>query len=336
MKKFFKELFTIEKHPTRGLMAFEWIILGYLLLTLVVTLAFYDQAANPSSMIGGRIRVAAIMAALWGIYLMVPCKAIKVVRILVHLALLSWWYPDTYEFCRMLPNLDHLFASAEQWVFGFQPALVFSQEFNSKLFSELMCLGYSSYFPMIGVVCIYYLLRRPQELERIVFVITGVFFVHYVIFDLLPVTGPQYYYKAVGEDMIAQGVFPNLHGYFYHLQERVTLPGWDGGVFYQLVEQAHDAGERPTAAFPSSHMSVTMVLMLLAWHSKSRALFFCLLPLGVLMFFATFYIKAHYAIDAMTGLLSGILCYWAFMHYKGGKWTVSYANVPKRKKNKRK
>ena len=60
MKKFFKELFTIEKHPTRGLMAFEWIILGYLLLTLVVTLAFYDQAANPSSMIGGRIRVAAI------------------------------------------------------------------------------------------------------------------------------------------------------------------------------------------------------------------------------------------------------------------------------------
>ena len=51
MKKFFKELFTIEKHPTRGLMAFEWIILGYLLLTLVVTLAFYDQAANPSSMI---------------------------------------------------------------------------------------------------------------------------------------------------------------------------------------------------------------------------------------------------------------------------------------------
>ena len=335
MKIFFKELFTIEKHPTRGLMAFEWIILVYMVVTLVVAVAFKEQAANPSLMIWRRVAVMAVMAVLWGVYRMMPCKALKVLRVLVHMALLSRWYPDTYEFNRMLPNLDHLFANAEQWLFGCQPALLFSQVFDNKIFSELMCLGYSSYYPIIAAVSFYYLLRRPQEFERVIFVIVGTFFAHYVIFDVLPVAGPQFYYKAVGEDLIAQGVFPNLHGYFFNHQECLPIPGWDGGLFHELVVYAHDAGERPTAAFPSSHMSVTIVLLLLAWHSRSRGLFFCLLPLGILMFFATFYIKAHYAIDALAGLVSGLLCYWILMRYKGGRWSVAYARNTRKKKKKR-
>jgi hypothetical protein len=32
-------------------------------------------------------------------------------------------------------------------------------------------------------------------------------------------------------------------------------------------------------------------------------------PFGVLMFFATFYIQAHYAIDAIAGLFVGTLMY---------------------------
>ncbi|MBR4389585.1 MAG: phosphatase PAP2 family protein [Prevotella sp.] len=336
MKRFLKELFTIEKHPTRGLMAFEWVILIYLVGTLLVTLAFWNQAANPSLMVWRRMGVLAVMAVLWGVYRLVPCKALKVLRVLAHMALLSRWYPDTYELNRMLPNLDHLFADAEQWLFGCQPALLFSQMFDNKVFSELMCLGYSSYYPIIAAVAVYYLMRRPQEFERVIFVIVGTFFAHYVIFDLLPVAGPQYYYKAVGEDLIGQGVFPNLHGYFFDNQECLPIPGWEGGPFHQLVVHAHNAGERPTAAFPSSHVSVTLVLLLLAWHSRSRRLFFCLLPLGVLMFFGTFYIKAHYAIDALAGLVSGTLCYWVLMRYKGGRWSVSYASgTPKRKKKKR-
>ena len=63
------------------------------------------------------------------------------------------------------------------------------------------------------------------------------------------------------------------------------------------------------AAFPSSHVGVTFVVMLLAWHFKLRKLFWALLPFAVLMFFSTVYIFAHYAIDALAGLLSGLLCW---------------------------
>lgn len=304
-----------------GFMAFEWVILAYLLVTLAVIIILHDRMVNPSLMIWGRVGIFAFMCVMWGAYRVKPCLANKVVRVVFHLVMLSWWYPDTFELNRLLPNLDHVFASLEQSVFGMQPALLFSKTFDSPIFSELMCLGYGSYFPMIAVVSIYYLIRRRVEFERIVFVIIAAFFIHYVIFDLLPVSGPQFYYYVVGEDQIAQGMFPNIHDYYYTSWDgnAMPIPG-DKGPFQMVVQMAHETGERPTAAFPSSHVGITTVLLLIAWHSRSKWLFFCLLPLGILMFFATFYIKAHYAIDAFAGLVSGALCYWFLMKIKKAKF----------------
>jgi membrane-associated phospholipid phosphatase len=71
----------------------------------------------------------------------------------------------------------------------------------------------------------------------------------------------------------------------------------------------HNAGERPTAAFPSSHVGVTLVLLLLAWRSGSRRLFYWVLPFLLLMCLATVYIRAHYAIDVFAGLISGTMIY---------------------------
>ena len=51
--------------------------------------------------------------------------------------------------------------------------------------------------------------------------------------------------------------------------------------------------------------------MLIAWSSGSRRLFFIMLPLFVLMCFATFYIQAHYVIDVLGGLVSGVIIYTA-------------------------
>ena len=114
---------------------------------------------------------------------------------------------------------------------------------------------------------------------------------------------------------MAAGVFPNIGDYFNYHADILPSPGWSDGIFYQMVESAHDAGERPTAAFPSSHVGITVVILLLAWHAQSRRqwLFWVIVPFFVLMCFATVYIQAHYLIDALAGLLSGIAFYVAFM-----------------------
>ena len=111
-------------------------------------------------------------------------------RVVVQMALLSWWYPDTYELNRILPNLDHVFAQFDQTLFGCQPALLFSQQWTSAVFSELMYMGYSSYYLLIAIVTLYYFFKRYQEFDRAVFIILGSFFVFYVVFVALPVTGP--------------------------------------------------------------------------------------------------------------------------------------------------
>lgn len=297
----------------KGLLAVEWIAMGYLLLTLLMMAVLWDKLVSPEQMIKGRITFVLVTLAAWGVYWLKPCRLTMFLRIAVQMVFLSWWYPDTYELNRMLPNLDHVFAGCEQAVFGCQPALLFAQKVPWGWFSELMCMGYISYFPMMTILLIYYFFYRYNEFLKAAFVLLGAFFIFYVIFIFLPVTGPQFYYLAVGPEKIAASVFPNLGDWFLTHSERMAVPGWTDGFFYHILEMAHNAGERPTAAFPSSHVGITTVVMLLAHHAHCRKLVLGMLPFYILMCLSTVYILAHYAIDALTGLFTGVVLYFVLI-----------------------
>ena len=303
------ELFIRERNTVRGLLTVEWIAMGYLLLTLVMMAFLWDKLPNTGEMIRGRLQYVVVTLAIWGVYRLWPCRLTMFLRILVQMLFLGWWYPDTYELNRALPNLDHLFASWEQSLFGCQPALVFAEKVPYGWFSELMCLGYVSYFPLMLIVYLYYFIHRYHEFQMTAFIVMASFFAYYVVFILLPVTGPQFYYLAVGTERIAEGVFPSLGDWFLTHSERMAAPGWSDGFCYHLLDLTHDAGERPTAAFPSSHVGVTTVVFLLALRTRCRALIFTVLPFYVLMCLSTVYILAHYAIDAIAGFFTGILLY---------------------------
>jgi membrane-associated phospholipid phosphatase len=150
------------------------------------------------------------------------------------------------------------------------------------------------------------------------FIIMGSFFAYYLIFDFLPVVGPTFYYKAVGLERIAEGVFPAMGDYFTTHTDCMTTPGYTDGVFYQLVEGAKAAGERPTAAFPSSHVGIATICMLLLYRLKNKTSFLLFIIPYILLSMATVYIQAHYVIDAIAGLITGIVFYYLFM-----KWSKS-------------
>ena len=298
-----------EEKEKSGLCLFEWAILVYTAFTLVLMALWWNQLVNPVPMLLGRAGAVAATVCLWLVYRRWPSRWTMVLRVVAPLCMLGWWYPDTYELNRFALNLDHVFAGIEQQCFGCQPALVLSRDYSSPVISELLCLGYFSYFPMIAALTFWYFLKRYERLAYAAFVVLGSFFLFYVIFIFLPVAGPQFYYAAVGTDQIAQGVFPDIGHYFLDHQASLPIPGAEGGLFHHLVQFTHNAGERPTAAFPSSHVGISVVLLWLAWESRSKWLFTPLLVLTVLMFFATFYIQAHYAIDAIAGLFVGTLMY---------------------------
>lgn len=316
------EYFKIEKSPTRGLIPLEWAMLGYIALTLLIEVFAYTRSVNPDTVIFGRMRIVAMMVALWIAYRLVPCRLTMGVRSIAQLALLAWWYPDHYELSRMFPNNDHIVASWEQSLFGCQPSLEFSRVCSSPVISEIVELGYVSYYFLIASVALYYYARRYAEFRRAVFVIVTSFFLFYIIFILFPAAGPTFYFKAVGLDSIQQGIFPAIGDYFNTHNDLkadcLPTPGWHNGLAYHLLYVAKIAGERPSAAFPSSHVGVTMIVVLLAWHSGSRRLFYTILPFAIALFFATFYIQAHYLIDAIAGLIIGAMFYFLLMHISRG------------------
>ena len=181
-----------------------------------------------------------------------------------------------------------------------------------------MCLGYVSYFPLIALVSFFYFFCRYKEFERATFIILASFFIYYLIFDFLPVTGPQYYYHAAGLDNIAKGVFPDIGNYFATHQDKLPIPGNPDGFFHQFLEAAHAKGERPTAAFPSSHVGITTILVFLAWKTRCRWLFWVMIPMYILLCLSTVYIFAHYAVDVFAGWVSAIVIY-VVLHFLGGK-----------------
>ena len=72
---------------------------------------------------------------------------------------------------------------------------------------------------------------------------------------------------------------------------------------------SQQAGERPTAAFPSSHVGMSTILMMLALRSRCLTLTAALTPFYVLLCCATVYIQAHYLIDALAGFASAFVVY---------------------------
>lgn len=300
-------------------MPLEWVAMGYLALTFIIMLFTFTNLVNPESMIWGRVRFIVITAALWAVYRMIPCRITLLARVIAQMALLAWWYPDTYELNRMFPNLDHHFALWDQQLFGCQPSLLFSKTFHWAVFSELMSMGYFMYYPMIAFTAFYYYFMRYKEFERCSFVVLASFFIYYVMYVFIPVAGPTFYFDAVGVDDILKGVFPALGDYFNTHTQCLPTPGYTDGFFYDLVEQAKDAGERPTAAFPSSHVGVSTVCMLLLWHAKpKRWVCYAMLFIYVCLCMATVYIQAHYLVDALAGLVTGTVLYiilmWASRH----------------------
>lgn len=299
-------LFQREK-AQRGLFAVEKAGLIYGIITTLLIFCFYNKLNDPLLMLGERAGILLMMVILYFGYRAYPCRLTTFTRVGAQMGLLAYWYPDTYEFNRLFPNLDHLFAEAEQSIFHCQPSLLMNQVLP-QWSSELFNMGYFSYYPLIALVVMFYFFFRYKNFKKIAFIIICSFFIYYAIYICLPVAGPQYYFQAIGLDQAAAGHFPNIGHYFLSHSELLPSPGDHGGFFFHLVENSQAAGERPTAAFPSSHVGISTILMIIAYKGK-KGLFWSMVPFYIFLCGATVYIQAHYLIDVIAGFISAIIIY---------------------------
>ena len=306
---------------SKGLFAVERISLIYNAITTILIVLLYSRMDHPGMMLLERAGIVAITFGLIYLYQKYPCRLSAFVRMVVQMSFLAYWYPDTFEFNRLFPNLDCFFASAEQWLFNCQPSVEFSKLCPDIWFSEPFNMGYFAYYPLIAIVAIYYFVFKFEWFEKASFVIVTSFFLYYLIYIFVPVAGPQFYFPAIGMDNVEACNFLSIGDYFNHNAILLPGPNFEQGLFFDLVEASQEVGERPTAAFPSSHVGISTILMIMAWR-VNRKLCYGLTPFYVLLCGATVYIQAHYLIDVFAGWISAVGIY-IFSTWMYKRWFAS-------------
>lgn len=284
-----------------GLLSVEVLTLAYMLITAVMTLVWWDNINRPEDMMVWRAGALAFMVLSNIIYHFYPSRFTITLRVVPLLLCLIQWYPETYEFCKQFNYQDHIFAFCDWLIFGCQPGVMMQQWLSSDAWYEAFCLGYYSYYYLMMLTIGFILFARYDDFQRASFIFLGSFFLFYLIYEFLPVAGPQYYYCAIGLDRAQEAYFPEMGHYFVDHQD--CLPVEDRGLFSRLVWAAHETGEHPTAAFPSSHVGMATISMMLAWQTRCRWLFWLQVPFYLLLVVSTVYVRAHYAIDSIAGLV---------------------------------
>ena len=97
---------------SKGLCAVESISLIYNAITTILIFCLFSQMDHPVQMLLERVGIVCITFALIYLYRKYPCRLSAFVRMAVQMAFLAYWYPDTFVFNRLFPNLDPFFASA--------------------------------------------------------------------------------------------------------------------------------------------------------------------------------------------------------------------------------
>ncbi len=178
---------------------------------------------------------------------------------------------------------DQTIIRLETWIFGISPNL-WLQRLDYPLLTELMQLAYASYWFTIPIgAAMFYFHKRYREYEVFLFTVSLTFFLSYLLFILVPATGPRI---ALADQITAtyRGILlaPVIRRFVAH-------SGLVGG------------------AFPSSHVAVAVVVLCFLWHyfpTTGRRIF---LPIVIGLSLGTVFGQYHYLTDVIAGLAMGLL-----------------------------
>lgn len=248
-----------------------------------------------------RVILALIFFGSYFLYNKLKPKVWNFVTIVAVYASLTVLYKETAILNTLFyPVIDPILIRWDQAIFGFQPAIKFSEILSSAVISELLFFGYFSYYLMpLAVFAL--LWKFPiRKIQEFGFILICSFLVYYLFFIMIPAVGPQFYWDYPENHIDAQGIF---------------------GKIIKIIQKN---GEVPTAAFPSSHVGIALIILIWLYQNLRKKLFY-FVPFVFLLILATVYIKAHYVVDVIGGILSAPLVYF-FSNRLFQKIPKSYAD----------
>lgn len=213
---------------------------------------------------------------------------------------------------------DNSFIDIDRMIFGGDPTIWLSQ-YSTPLLTELLQISYASYyFIMLAVGTELYIKKEHQKFSFAVFAIVYGFVLSYIGYLLFPAVGPRF----------------TLHD-FYSMN--IDLPGlWLTNTIRDLINAGESIPKGALNAislaqrdvFPSGHTQMTLISMYFAYQYKLKCRYIIHI-FGFLLIFSTVYLRYHYVIDLVGGILFMILTMWSApkLIRWWERWKISTSNL---------
>jgi membrane-associated phospholipid phosphatase len=180
---------------------------------------------------------------------------------------------------------DQALIALDQRLFGFQASLVL-QRIISPGMTVWMAIAYFYHIiniPLVG--CFLYLFRDRARFREMMGGLMVVSFFGLIGYLLVPAIGPM-----------------------YTLRDQYTVPLRQSIWVFNRNMDFMDFARIRRDVFPSLHVGISFVVWLYAYRN-SKKLFWIISPLILSLWVSTLYLRYHYLIDVVAGLILAPLCY---------------------------
>ena len=180
--------------------------------------------------------------------------------------------------------LDDILIHIDRGLFGVNPT-VWMERFIHPMLTNFLQLAYISYyFIPISLGIVLAARKKQNNFDEAIFGIVLCFYLSYIGYLLFPAIGPRF---TLG-----------------HLQ----TTGFQASPMALAIQNALNRLENTkTDAFPSGHTAVALMTLYYAWKSREKVLFWTLIPVVSSLVISTVYLRYHYVIDVIAGVLLSTL-----------------------------
>lgn len=176
--------------------------------------------------------------------------------------------------------MDHILIKIDYAIFGVHPT-VWLERLVHPMLTFIMQMAYITYYPMpIVLGAVLAAKKKEKELDEAMFGIVLCFYLSYLGYILVPAVGPRFTLA----DIQTKGLEP-----------------WPLVIAIQNTLNSFE--NTKTDAFPSGHTAIALMTLYYAWRSNEKLLSGILLPVVCALIFSTVYLRYHYVIDVIAGIL---------------------------------
>lgn len=216
-------------------------------------------------------------------------RTLRFIRGIYPVLLFTYFYSSLHSVSRIIfpEYLDPWFMELDRKIWGYLPSQQWGRMFNHWFVQESLYLSYFSYYPMILGLPVYLYVKNRPAFRELIFNLTLVFYLCYVFYSLVPVVGGRIMTDALE-----------------------LTQTYRGGIFTRVMAFIYRNSGHWGGAFPSSHVAIAVVLTIAALrYNRIWGYLFCVISL--FLTFATVYCHYHWFVDAVAGVFTGILGYFA-------------------------